>query len=85
VVVVNWNGRQELEDCLRSLHESGFGDLRVIMVDNGSTDTSVDWTRKHYPRVEILESPQNLRWPAATTSPSSTLPGRAGLRITSSC
>ena len=62
VVVVNWNGREVLEDCLRSLTESGYPDLRVIMVDNGSTDSSVAFTRQHFPTVEILESPQNLRW-----------------------
>ena len=62
VVVVNWNGRGDLEDCLRSLRDSGYPALRVVMVDNGSEDDSVAWTRAHYPEVEILESGQNLRW-----------------------
>ncbi len=62
VVVVNWNGRDVLEDCLRSLRESGYPDLRVIMVDNASSDNSVAYAQGRFPEVEILESDENLRW-----------------------
>ena len=62
VVVVNWNGREILEDCLRSLGESGYPDLRIILVDNGSVDSSVAYVRKHHPGVELLCTPENLRW-----------------------
>ncbi len=62
VVVVNWNGRSELEDCLRSLRDATYPRLRVLMVDNGSRDDSVEWTRENHPEVEILETGENLRW-----------------------
>ena len=62
VVVVNWNGRKDLADCFRSLLEDPYPGLRVIMVDNGSEDDSVAWTRLNYPGVEILETGANLRW-----------------------
>jgi GT2 family glycosyltransferase len=62
VVVVNWNGREVLEDCLHSLTESGYPGLRVILVDNASTDTSVAYARRHHRSVEVLESAENLRW-----------------------
>ncbi len=62
VVVVNWNGLNDLPDCLRSLNDAQFLDLRVIMVDNGSVDDSVAWTREHHPEVEIIETGENLRW-----------------------
>lgn len=62
VVVVNWNGRQVLEDCLGSLAESGYPGLRILLVDNASTDTSVAYVRKRFPTVEVLTSAQNLRW-----------------------
>lgn len=62
VVVVNWNGRDVLPDCLRSLAESGYPGLRILMVDNASSDGSVAWTRKHHPEVEVLETGANLRW-----------------------
>ena len=62
VVVVNWNGLADLEDCFRSLSDTGYPGLRIIMVDNGSRDESVAWTREHYPSVEVVETGQNLRW-----------------------
>ncbi len=62
VVVVNWNGREVLEDCLASLRDSGYPDLRVIMVDNASTDTSVAYVQKRFAAVEILRASSNLRW-----------------------
>ncbi|HPF35105.1 MAG TPA: glycosyltransferase family 2 protein [Candidatus Krumholzibacteria bacterium] len=61
VVVVNWNGRPLLADCLGSLARAGAG-VRVVLVDNGSADDSVAWTREHFPAVEILRSEENLRW-----------------------
>ncbi len=62
VVVVNWNGREVLVDCLRSLRESDYPELRVIVVDNASTDSSVAWIRKHHPWAELVETGANLRW-----------------------
>ncbi len=62
VVVVNWNGGAVLEDCLGSLAQETYPGLRVIMVDNASTDDSVAWTRRHHPQVEILLSETNRRW-----------------------
>jgi len=62
VVVVNWNGRSDLADCFGSLSDHDYPGLRIIMVDNGSVDDSVAWTRMHHPEVEIIETGENLRW-----------------------
>ncbi len=62
VIVVNWNGREVLADCFASLNDALYPQLRLIMVDNGSTDDSVAWMRVHYPAVEIVETGENLRW-----------------------
>ncbi len=62
VIVVNWNGLAELQDCFSSLEDADYPGLRIIMVDNGSADESISWTRDHFPRVEIIESEENLRW-----------------------
>ncbi len=62
VVVVNWNGQDVLAECLGSLVQDRYPGLRLIMVDNNSQDHSVAWTRRHHPQVEIIESPENLRW-----------------------
>ncbi len=62
VVVVNWNGLADLPDCLGSLGGGSGPRPRVIMVDNGSRDDSVAWTRQHHPWVEIIETGENRRW-----------------------
>jgi GT2 family glycosyltransferase len=54
VIVVNWNGRHLLDDCLRSLQQQSFGDFEVILVDNGSTDGSAQWVTTHYPETRVL-------------------------------
>jgi GT2 family glycosyltransferase len=61
-VVVNWNGRVHLDDCLGSLLASGYGPLQIVMVDNGSTDGSVAHVRERYPAVEVIALPENRRW-----------------------
>jgi len=62
VIIVNWNGREDLADCLHSLAESGYDPLRIIVVDNASADDSVAYTREHFPAVEIVVAETNRRW-----------------------
>ncbi len=53
VVIPNWNGMAYLEGCLTSLENQSMRRFRVIMIDNGSTDGSVEYVRKHFPDVRI--------------------------------
>ena len=48
-MVVNWNRRDLLAACLRSLSCQSFGDVEVIVVDNGSTDGSVEMLQAEFP------------------------------------
>jgi len=61
VIVVNWNTRDLLRDCLRSVeeHSGGLG-TGVIVVDNGSSDGSPDMVREDFPAVRLVENGQNL-------------------------
>jgi GT2 family glycosyltransferase len=60
VVTVNWNAREDLRACLRSLEAQTHGDLEVLVVDNGSVDGSQAVVRAEFPRVRLLETFQNL-------------------------
>ncbi|MBF0560208.1 MAG: glycosyltransferase family 2 protein, partial [Nitrospirae bacterium] len=53
VIIVNLNGEKYLRDCLESLASQTFRDFEVIMVDNGSTDNSLDLVRKDFPWVRV--------------------------------
>jgi GT2 family glycosyltransferase len=59
-VVLNWNGWHDTFDCLDSLKQSTYGNLAVVVVDNGSTNDSVERIRAAYPGVLLLESRKNL-------------------------
>jgi len=54
VIILNWNGKHFLEDCLNSLRRQTFQDFETIFVDNGSCDGSIDYVRGHFPEVRVL-------------------------------
>lgn len=64
VIIVNWNGLALLDECLGSLKGQTFRDFEIILVDNGSTDGSAEWVRRHHPGVKLLELESNLGFSA---------------------
>ena len=60
VIIPNWNGKDFLEDCLFAMRRQTFRDFETILVDNGSTDGSVEYVRKQFPEVTLLALPNNL-------------------------
>lgn len=62
IVIVNLNGRMWLEECLDALAAQNYPPecVEIILVDNGSTDGSIEFVRQNYPAVRILEAGRNL-------------------------
>ena len=61
VIILNWNGRRLLEECLSSIRSQTFRDFETIVVDNGSTDGSVDWVKERSAEsVSTVALPSNL-------------------------
>jgi len=59
VIVITYDGKQYLDACFRTLLQSSYENLRVILVDNGSSDGSSDFVREHFPEVEIFRVEEN--------------------------
>lgn len=60
IVILNWNGEKLLREFLPSVLEtSNLPEAKVIVADNGSTDSSLDVLRDEFPQVEILNLKQN--------------------------
>jgi GT2 family glycosyltransferase len=59
VVIVTWNAAALLRDCLASVEAQSYPLLEVIVVDNGSTDGTLDLLRAK-PRVTVIENGKNL-------------------------
>jgi GT2 family glycosyltransferase len=60
ILVLNYNGKPELEECLPSLLEAARRSpvpCALSVVDNGSTDDSCDWVARQWPGVRIIRQP----------------------------
>jgi GT2 family glycosyltransferase len=64
VIVLNWNGEVVLGACLGSLARVSEPALRIIVVDNASTDHSVEMVRRDFPGVELVVNRENLLFAA---------------------
>lgn len=61
IIIANWNGRKLLEDCLTSIMEkTDYPNFRVIVIDNGSTDNSVEMIRNKFPTAILIVNERNL-------------------------
>ncbi|MCX2680812.1 glycosyltransferase family 2 protein [Galbibacter sp. EGI 63066] len=58
VVILNWNGKDLLEKFLPSVIKFS-PDANIYVVDNASTDHSVDFVKEHYPTVQIIQNEVN--------------------------
>ena len=59
-VIVNWNGWRETLLCLDALRASNYQELLIVVVDNGSTDDSVERIRSAYPEIRVVQTEKNL-------------------------
>ena len=55
IVIPNWNGRHMLEFCLPSLSSQNYQDFTVFVIDNGSSDDSIEYLRSSHPGVEMSQ------------------------------
>ncbi len=59
IVIVNWNGLHHLKTLLPSLSLLTYPALEIIIVDNASTDTSVQYIRVNHPLIRVIVNQQN--------------------------
>ncbi len=59
VVLVNWNSFDDTSDCIRSLSEAEYPNLSITVVDNGSTDDSLERLKSTHPNVNYIVSDCN--------------------------
>jgi len=60
VIIVTWNGKRFLDACLRAVSAQLQPDAEIIIVDNGSTDGTVDWLVRAWRTVRTIALPSNL-------------------------
>jgi len=66
IIIVNWNTRDILRDCLESVYvctkDIAF---EVIVIDNASSDGSADMAKREFPQVRLVENSENKGFAAA--------------------
>jgi len=65
ILLVNWNGKDDTLACLASLRKVSYQPRHILVIDNASTDGSVEAIRAQFPEVEILANARNERFAAA--------------------
>ena len=60
VIVLNWNGKDLTIECLESLKKVNYSNFNILVVDNGSTDGSVEMLKEKFPEVSILGLEKNF-------------------------
>jgi GT2 family glycosyltransferase len=60
VVVLNYNGKASLLECLRSLHNCSYPNLEIIVVDNASNDGSLEIAKNTYGNLIYIKNSKNI-------------------------
>lgn len=60
IIIVNFNGAKFLPDCIKSIHENCVNiDYEIIIVDNNSSDDSIELIKMNFPEVKLIENNEN--------------------------
>ncbi len=68
IVIPNWNGLRFLPACLASIQRQQVSAWQIIVVDNGSSDGSLDYLRTEQPDVRLIALPENRGFSAAVNA-----------------
>jgi hypothetical protein len=61
IIILNWNGKELTRNCLRSIRENtDYPNYEIIVVDQGSTDGSVEMLEREFPEVRLIKNKENL-------------------------
>ena len=84
IIIVNWNTKKLLRDCLTSVYEQTMNiDYEVIVVDNGSTDGSIEMVKQDLPQVKLIQNKENRGFAAANNQAIAAARGRYILLLNS--
>ena len=60
IIILNWNGLKDTLECLDSVYKLDYRNFEVIIVDNASSDNSINIIREAYPQVTLIKNNENL-------------------------
>lgn len=60
IIIPNYNGKHFMEPCLESLQHQTYKDFDILVVDNASTDGSLEYMAEHYPEIKVIALNENF-------------------------
>ncbi|MGZ5191589.1 MAG: glycosyltransferase family 2 protein, partial [Flavisolibacter sp.] len=60
IVILNWNGKNWLEQFLPSVLATTYSNYKIVVADNASTDDSIAFLQKNFPQVELIIIKKNF-------------------------
>ncbi|HAR97087.1 MAG TPA: glycosyltransferase family 2 protein [Deltaproteobacteria bacterium] len=68
VIVLNWNGKECIRNCLSSVRAQTYTPIELIVVDNGSTDGSSEIVKQEFPEALLIENKANVGFGAGNNA-----------------
>lgn len=61
IIILNWNGKRFTRNCLESIKKNtSYSNYEIIVIDQGSTDGSVEMIEKNFPEVKLVKNKENV-------------------------
>src|SRR5680860_124040 len=60
IILLNWNNEEDTLECIKSLEKITYSDCKIIVVDNGSEEKSIQKIRNEFPKLSIIQNESNL-------------------------
>ncbi len=60
IIILNWNGWRDTLECVASCRKLAYDNVRIIVIDNGSSDDSEQILYRNLPDIEVIQSGINL-------------------------
>lgn len=68
IIILNWNGKEDTAECLNSLGAVTYPSYEVLVVDNASSDGSVEYLREKFPGQKLIENKENQGFSAGNNA-----------------
>lgn len=59
IIIPNWNGKKYLRDCLGAIRVQTYRDFEILLVDNASSDSSIEFVTPFFPEIQVIPLSQN--------------------------
>ncbi len=68
IIILNYNGKDVIKNCLTSVFKNDYPNFEVVMVDNNSTDGSFEFAKANFSKADFIKNEENLGYAAGNNA-----------------